>query len=73
MEFDRFDIAEAYSVYSMHWNINGSTRRDVVLGRNIGVQLSRLRFRARPDLDEDTLTENGRYVYDNLVAKWEGA
>jgi hypothetical protein len=34
------------------------------------VQLDRLQFRARPDLSSDTLTENGREIYDAAVARF---
>lgn len=65
--FDRFDICEAYAVLEWDWNSGGwlqerpsnQRRREAT-----ACQLDRLQFRARPDLCYDTLTENGREIYD---------
>ena len=77
--FDRFDIAEAYYMYGAHWNRNGVTTRDRKRRRHIepglldtvGAQLHRLKFRPAPSLDLDTLSENGRAIYDDLVNRHE--
>ena len=70
--FDRFDICEAYFCLEMDWNEGGilwerpSNRRR---GESIGVQLDRLRFRPRPSLETDTLSENARAIYDAACEK----
>jgi len=70
--FDRFDICEAYACLESDWNVGGilwerpSNRRR---NESIGVQLDRMRFRARPSLSTDTLTENGRAIYDAAVTR----
>lgn len=72
--FDRFDIAEAYYALESDWNVNGMTwERPTCAGRreSIGVQLARLKFRARPSLGGyDTLTENGQDVYRAACERW---
>lgn len=73
--FDRFDICEAYAVLEWDWhqggwlherpsNVRRGQRRGFV-GEATSVQLSRMRFRPRPDLSYDTLTENGKEIYQN--------
>jgi hypothetical protein len=70
--FDRFDICEAYACLESDYNVGGilwerpSCRRR---GESIGVQLHRMRFRARPSLSTDTLTDNGREIYDAAVIR----
>ncbi len=73
MYFDRFDICEAYYCLEYDYNIGGIlTDRPACRERNesVGVQLRRLRFRPRPSLSSDTLTENGRAIYDSAVERW---
>lgn len=70
--FDRFDICEAYACLESDYNLGGilqdrpSNRR-----RNMstGYQLHRMQFHARPSLSTDTLTENGREIYDEAEAR----
>lgn len=70
--FDRFDICEAYACLEWDYNVGGilwerpSNRRR---NESIGVQLDRIRFRPRPTLSTDTLTENGREIYDAAVIR----
>lgn len=66
MYFDRFDIAEAYYQLEADYNVGGWLRERPSCQRrreSVGVQLSRMRFRPRPSLSFDTLTENGREIY----------
>lgn len=64
--FDRFDICEAYAVLEWDWHSGGwlverpSNRRRM---ESTDVQLHRMGFRPRPDLEFDTLTENGKEIY----------
>lgn len=61
--WDRFDIVEAWYLYAVLWHGGQSSKEYKILGR-----LSRMKFRPRCDLiDEDSLEENGRMIYDSLV------
>lgn len=79
MYFDRFDICEAYWMYYCLWHNGGLTRRcrkrnadTGKLNRGIAVQLSRMRFKPAPSLDLDSLSDNGKDIYEALVQKHEG-
>jgi hypothetical protein len=61
--FDRFDICEAHYLYFCHWH-DGT-----VMYARYSTQFSRLQFRPAPGLDLDTLTDNGRQIYNQLVAQ----
>ena len=63
MYFDRFDICEAYYLFFAYFHEGQSSRK---YGR-----LSRMGryFRPAPSLCEDTLSENGKAIYDALVEK----
>lgn len=70
--FNRFDIAEAYACLESDYNVGGMLEeRPSNMRRRepCGVQLHRMRFRARPDLERDTLTANGRAIYDAAVRR----
>lgn len=72
MNWDRFDICEAYWMYYCHYHASGMTPRCVAKDRNISVQLHNMQFRPRPLLnDEFDLTENGRAIYEALIERWE--
>ena len=74
MEFDRWDICEAYAVLERDWNLNGwvkerpSNRRRKM---STGVQLSRMGFSPRCDLSYETLSDNGKEIYDNLEIEYK--
>ena len=73
MWFDRFDICEAYCVLEWDYNVNGWLRERPTNQRRreaTSVQLRRLDFRPRPNLSCETLTENGREIYDQLVDRY---
>jgi hypothetical protein len=67
MYFDRFDIVEAYYCYFADYH-DGMTSRDYA-------RLSKMThyFSPRPNLSSDTLGDNGREIYENLVAKFQNA
>jgi hypothetical protein len=71
--FDRFDICEAYAVLEWDWKLGGwlqerpSNRRRM---ESTGVQLHRINFKARSDLSYDTLTDNGREIYDEAELRF---
>lgn len=80
MTFDRFDICEAYAVLEWDWHSGGwlherpsnvrRGRRRGFVGEATSIQLDRLRFKPRPNLSYETLTENGKAIYDHNAAKW---
>lgn len=71
--FDRFDICEAYCALEWDYNKGGwlherpSNRRRM---ESIGVQLHRMQFKPAPNLSYNTLTDNGREIYDQAVERF---
>lgn len=72
MEYNSFDICEAHYLVEVDYNMSGwlqerpSNRRRMEATH---VQLARLRFRPSPNLSYETLSENGRAIYDEQVRK----
>lgn len=72
--FDRFDICEAHAILEWDYNLDGwlherpsnQRRREAT-----AAQLNRIQFKARRNLSYETLTENGREIYDNLVERFK--
>lgn len=65
MFFDRFDIAEAYYLFFCHYHEGQASdkyRRLSRMTRN---------FKPRPSLAVETLTENGREIYEALAQQEE--
>ncbi len=72
--FDRFDICEAHAVLEWDYNLGGWLRERPSNQRRreaTSVQLHRMQFKPRPDLSYETLTENGKEIYDELVMKYK--
>lgn len=78
--YDRFDICEAYAVLEWDYNANGwlherpsnvrrGQRRGYV-GEATSVQLARMGFKPRPNLAYDTLTENGKDIYNAAAVRF---
>ena len=65
MNWDRFDICEAYYCFAVDWH-GGQT--DPIY--EIGGRLSRMNFKARRNLCFEDLTENGKQIYAALKEKW---
>ena len=63
MEWNRFDICEAYYIYCRDYHSGQWSKEYAVLGT-----LSNMRFKPGIDLEAADLTENGRLIYDNLVS-----
>jgi hypothetical protein len=63
MYFNRFDIVEAHYCFYSDYHEGLSSDKYARLCR-IGKY-----FRPRPSLSYETLEENARYIYDELVAK----
>ena len=63
MYFDRLDVAEAWHCW-LSLNHGGQWSREYA-------RLSKLTrsFRPRPTLSVDTLTDNGRAIFDNIAAQ----
>jgi hypothetical protein len=62
MYFDRFDICEAYYVYAMNYHKGMYSKAYKIFGR-----LNDIDFKPSLSLTEDTLTENGKEIYQNLI------
>jgi hypothetical protein len=63
MNWDRFDICEAYLAIEMDWNVGG-----MVDGKSYSSQLLKMRFRPSPLFNGyESLTENGKEIYLNKV------
>lgn len=72
MIFDRFDVCEAYAVLEWDYNDGGWLRERPSNRRRreaTSIQLERVNFVARPNLSYDTLSENGRAIYDQAVRR----
>jgi len=72
--FDRFDICEAHAILEWDYNLGGWLRERPSNQRRreaTAVQLNRMQFKPRPDLSYETLTENGKEIYDELVMKYK--
>ena len=68
MYFDRIDICEAYRVLETDYNVNGLIP-ERGKSESIGVQLSRLEFVSDFVWDYDSLSDNGKDIYDNAVER----
>ncbi len=62
--FDRFDIAEAHHMFASLYHGGGG---DPIYAKFS--TLVRIGFKPAPTLDVETLEENGREIFDNLVSK----
>jgi hypothetical protein len=70
--YNSLDIAEAFCVLEWDYNKDGWLRERPSNQRrreSIGVQLHRLKFVARLDLEFDTLSENAQDIYLDQVVK----
>ena len=63
MHFNRLDICEAYYLYMNYYHGGQASK----LYRLTGV-FSKIQFRPAPSLDEESLSENGRMIFNNLVS-----
>ena len=74
MFFDRFDICEAYLALEWDWNSSGWLQErpsNVRRMEGTHIQLARIGFKASPLFKGyDSLTENGREIYDELERKY---
>jgi hypothetical protein len=71
--FDRFDICEAHCVLEWVYNVGGWLRERPSNQRRMastGVQLHRMGFKPAWHLCYGTLTDNGKEIYDTLVARY---
>lgn len=75
----RFDIAEAYYLYYIHWHVGGLTERAHNRHLNnkkfeaITTQLKRIKYLPThgQNLNYGSLTRQGKLIYSNLVARYE--
>lgn len=72
--FDRFDICEAHCLLESDWNLGGWLRERPTNQRRMeatSVQLFRMGFTSAPGLSYETLTENGKEIYDELETRFK--
>jgi len=70
--FDRFDICEAYYLVEVYYNVGGWLRERPSNARRreaTSIQLSRIEFKPSLSIGYATLTENGKAIFLNLVAR----
>ncbi len=67
MFFDRFDICEAYYLFFSHYHEGQGSKKYHRLSK-----MSRY-FKPSPLLSVETLTENGREIYEALARREEAA
>ena len=66
MQWDRFDICEAWFTFAMLYHGGQFTDEYMIFGR-----LADMGFKARPSLsDERDLSANGRMIFDQLVERY---
>ena len=73
MYWDRFDICEAHYLIEVLWNSGGWLQeRDSNQRRREAthVQLDRMGFKCRDISDPSQLTENGQYIYEDLLERY---
>ncbi len=65
MEFNRFDILQAYYLYGSEYHSGQGSKEYAYIGRvlNTGFQPGAW------GMSYDSLSDNGKAIYDNLVAK----
>lgn len=63
MYFDRFDICDAYYLFASHYHEGQGSKLYQVFGR-----LAKINYTPSPLLKLESLSDNGRMIYDNLVA-----
>ena len=71
--FNRFDICEAHAVLEWDYNLGGWLRERPSNQKRreaTSVQLHRMQFRPPCDLSYETLTKNGREIYDDFVKRF---
>ena len=71
--FDRFDICEAHCVLEWDYNVGGWLRERPSNQRRMAstaTQLRRMGFNPAPMLSYKILTENGKEIYNELVARY---
>lgn len=71
--FDRFDICEAHLLIEWDYNVGGILReRPSNIRRNMstGYQLNRMGFRPGFSLTWETLSDNGKEIYELLEIRY---
>ena len=64
--WDRFDICEAYFCFAYHVALNDRDYYAII------DRLDQMEFRARPSLKDapSNLTENGKYIYMDIIRSY---
>lgn len=80
---NRLDIIDAHQLYMTDWHSGGLTKRDcaperahliqsATRSRSACILLHRIGYRPHSNLSLDTLSEEARDAYAQIVEKWEG-
>lgn len=72
--FDRFDICEAHYILESDYNVSGVLQErpsNIRRRMSTGFQLSRMGFKPAPNLSYESMTDNGRAIYDELVKRYK--
>lgn len=64
MNWDRFDICEAWYLFAAEWHRGKWSPEYAIFGR-----LHRMHFRPSPIMSKESLTENGRVILANLIRR----
>lgn len=71
--FDRFDICEAYFLIEMYYNVSGILQERKSNQRrkmSNSYQLWRMKAKMRPFVNYESLSDNGKAIYDNLLDRY---
>lgn len=71
--FDRFDICEAHCVLEWDYNDGGWLHERPTNRRRrqaTSIQLARIQFKPSLVLEFNSLTDNGKEIYSDLVTRW---
>lgn len=73
MQFVKFDIAQAYTLYYCYWHSRGLTNRDrqCVSGKSIAGFEARTKSDIISKVTFHNMSENAREIYLSLIEKWE--
>jgi hypothetical protein len=64
MYFDRFDVCEAWYLFACDYHSGQWSKLYQVFGR-----LQKLGFKPSPMLSYESLSDNGKVIYNNLVGE----
>lgn len=72
MNWDRFDICEAYYLVEVYYNVGGWLRERPSNRRRseaTSIQLARIEFKPAPTLGYASLSDNGKAIFHGLIQR----